>query len=72
MIARTSFEIPSAHYDGLIHTVPFSIGNDFIAKYDAYRDDGFAVQTLEGRIRVFKAMPGEMGIPEAADEGQSQ
>jgi hypothetical protein len=58
------YKIPTGHYDGLVHVIPFEIGADFSAKYDAYRADGFSVSIHgEGCIHAFKAMPGDSGIP---------
>ena len=35
--------IDPAHYNGQTHRVPFTKGADFVAKWDAYRADGFEV-----------------------------
>lgn len=53
------FAIPAAHYDGLLHSVPFETGGDFIAKLDAYRADGFTYSIATGELLVCKIMPGD-------------
>lgn len=35
--------INPAHYDNDLHIVPFTIGEDFANKWNAYREDGFSV-----------------------------
>lgn len=40
--------ISPAHYDGRMHKVPFTIGADFAAKWEAYRADGFTVSLRDG------------------------
>ncbi len=51
--------INPAHYDGRLHAVPVQTGADFIAKWEAYRADGFTVALRDGCILACKLMPGE-------------
>lgn len=60
--------INPAHYDGLMHKVPFEVGADFGKKWQAYRDDGFSVSLAgNGYFLAFKGLPGDP-IPEMAEE----
>lgn len=61
-------QIDLAHYDGRLHAVPFIVGADFFAKWEAYRADGFTV-SIDGQrqcILACKIMPGEPIPSEAA------
>lgn len=56
--------INPTHYDGLRHTVTCASGPEYIATWQAYRDDGFYCQTprlIDGKAHfdVCKPMPGE-------------
>lgn len=53
------YQIPPALYDGLMHRVPFTIGADFSAKYDALRADGFTFSIRDNEILACKIMCGE-------------
>ena len=54
-----SYQIPASLYDGLMHRVPFSVGADFAAKWDALRSDGFTVGVWGAEIFACKIMSGE-------------
>lgn len=66
-----AFEIPSEHYDADLHAVPFTVGQDFIEKQNAYREDGFFVSFNETHLLVIKPlrdMAGRFDIPETPAE----
>lgn len=46
-------------YDGLRHAIPFTVGEDFSAKWSAYTADGFTCAIIGNHIHVMKLMPGE-------------
>ena len=54
-----TYQIPRALYDGLMHRVPYEVGADFSAKYDALRADGFTVALGHTEILACKIMCGE-------------
>lgn len=54
-----TYQIPANIYDGLMHRVPFKVGADFTAKWDALRADGFTVGVRGDAIFACKIMSGE-------------
>jgi len=54
-----AYQIPRSLYDGLMHRVPYTVGADFSAKYDALRADGFTVAIGNGEILACKVMCGD-------------
>ena len=46
-------------YDGRLHRIPFTVGDDFIAKMNALRDDGFTYQIHADHFLACKVMPGD-------------
>lgn len=60
-----AYQIPSSFYDGLMHRLPFTVGDDFAAKYQALREDGFTVAIRETEILACKIVCGEP-LPEFA------
>lgn len=53
------FDIPPALYDGQMHDVPFTVGQDFCEKWDALRRDGFTVCLADQVIHACKIQPGD-------------
>ncbi len=54
-----TYTIPASLYDGQMHRVPFAVGDDFIAKWEALRADGFTVGIGNSVIHACKIMCGE-------------
>lgn len=54
-----TYTIPASLYDGLMHRIPFDVGQDFVAKWEALRADGFTVCLRADEILACKIMCGE-------------
>lgn len=69
-----SCTIPTNHYDGQTHAVPYEIGRDFVEKRRAYLADGFTTAFSDGRLLVCKIMEGDPIPPLApgSDERRTQ
>lgn len=55
--------IDPSTYDGKRHAIPFTVGDDFVAKWSAYRGDGFTCSVIGEHIHVIKCMGNSQGIP---------
>ena len=66
-----TYEIPAKLYNGLLHSVPFTKGADFAAKWDALRNDGFTVAITETAILACKIMEGDPIPPMATRPGNT-
>lgn len=67
----SAWPIPDRLYDGLLHTVPFDVGDDFSDKWGALRADGFTVALGNRAILAFKPAPDSFGaIPPPAPDAR--